>query len=324
MKFAISAMLTGIVAVLSVSTLEAAEWRPNNTIEIIVPTPPGGAADLTGRLIQKLFQGRVGADVIVMNKGGAGGAIAYAYLNQRQRDGHYLALSILNLITNQITGLNPLGYTDVTAVCLLYSEYPIFVVKAESPYKSGKELVDKLRQDPSSATFAFSPGLGGALHLATARVMKAAGVDIKKLKLVVVQSAGEATTSVLGGHVDVGVMNPATAIPHLQAGRLRAIGGASPQRMHGALANVPTWKEQGIAGVSASWRGVVGPKGMTPEQIKYWETAFAQLVKTDEWKQHVEMNARANEFMGSQETKRYYDAQYQELRAVLIDLGLAK
>lgn len=323
-SFMSSAILAYMGTVLSVSVLQAAEWVPNKTIEMIIPTSPGGGMDQTGRVIQKLLQSGVGVDMTVVNKGGAGGGIAYSYMNQKLGDGHYLSLSLLNLVVNRITGSNPISYTDVTPICHLFSEYPIFVVKTDSAYKNGKDLANRLRQDPTSVTFAFSPGLGGAWHLATAMVAKAAGVDVKKLKLVVVQSSGEAVTSVLGGHVDVGVMNPSNAIPHLQTNRLRAVGVPSPQRLHGALANVATWKEQGIAAISGNWRGVIGPKGMTPEQIKYWEDAFAQLVKTDEWKQHLEMNSRNDEFMASQATKRYYEAQHQELRAVLVDLGLAK
>jgi putative tricarboxylic transport membrane protein len=154
--------------------------------------------------------------------------------------------------------------------------------------------------------------------------MKAGGVDIKKLKLVIVGSSAESITAVLGGHVDVAVMTPANMIPHFGAGRLRPIGIAAPRRMEGAFAQVPTWSEQGVPGVSASWRGVIGPKGLTPEKIAFWEGAFAQLVKTSEWKQHLEMNARTDEFMGSQQTRRYYDAQYKELHTLLAALGLAK
>jgi putative tricarboxylic transport membrane protein len=321
MRFA--AVFAALVAQV-VAPASAAEWRPDRAVEIIVPTSAGGAADQTGRLIQKLLQSRISTDVTVVNKGGAGGAIAYAYMNQRPGDGHYLSLSTLNLVTNPITGLNALGHADVTTICQLYGEYPMFAVKPDSRFKSGKDLMVQLRQDPGGATISFSPGLGGALHLATATVAKAGGVDPKKLKIVVVQSSAESITAVLGGHVDVAVVTPANLVPHLQAGRLRVIGVTSPSRMEGAFAQVPTWKEQGVPGISASWRGVIGPKGLAADKIRYWEESFAQLVKTDEWKQHVALNARTNEFMGSEQTKRYYEVQYKELHALLVTVGLAR
>jgi putative tricarboxylic transport membrane protein len=309
---------------LCAAAVHGADWKPVKAVEIIIPTTPGGAVDQTGRLFQKMLLGRIGVDVTVLNKGGAGGAIAYAMLAQKQGDGHALSFSTLNLITNPIIGTNPLGHNDVTAVCHLFGEYPVFLVRADSPYKTGMDLIARLRQDPAAVTITFSPGLGGALHLATAIVLKAASVDIRKLKLVVVQSSADGMTSVLGGHTDLSVVTPSNAVAQIQAGHLRALGVAAPQRMHGALAGVPTWKEQGVAGVSANWRGVIGPKSMTADQIRYWESTFAQLVKTPEWKSDLEVNGRTDEFMLSQDTRRYYDEQYRQLQAILAALGLAK
>src|ERR1044071_19059 len=96
----LAAVFAGLAVVFA--TASAAEWRPDRAVEIVVPTSAGGAADQTGRLIQKLLQSRIPADVTIVNKGGAGGAIAYAYMNQRPGDAHYLSLSTLNLVTNQI------------------------------------------------------------------------------------------------------------------------------------------------------------------------------------------------------------------------------
>lgn len=302
----------------------AADWKPGKTVEFIIPTSPGGAVDQTGRFFQKMLQGRIGVDTTVLNKGGAGGALAYALLNQKQSDGHTLSFSTLNLITNPILGTHTLAHNDVTAVCHLFGEYPVFLVRGDSGYKTGKDMVARLRQDSASVTIAFSPGLGGALHLATAIVLKAADVDIRKLRLVVVQSSADSIAAVLGGHIDLAVVTPSNAVPHVQAGRLRALGVAAPQRMHGALAGVPTWKEQGVAAVSANWRGVIGPKNMSAAQIQFWETTFSQLVQTPDWENDLEVNGRTAEFLASLDAKRYYDEQFIELRAVLASLGLAK
>ena len=138
------------------------------------------------------------------------------------------------------------------------------------------------------------------------------------------QSAGEVTTAVVGGHIDVGVMNPPIAITQSQAGRVKMIAIVSPSRLAGALAEVPTLEEQGINGVSASWRGVIGPKGMSEAQISYWENVLEQMTKTDAWKRHLEQNVRQNEFMGSRRTRQYYVKQAEELKALIGELGLAK
>lgn len=299
-------------------------WRPSRVVEMVVPTSPGGGTDETARIIHSILQGMDGLDMVVLNRGGAGGGIAYAYMNRVEGNAHSLSLSTLNLVTNSLTGGHPLSHTDITPIAHLFSEYPVLVVKAGSAISSGKELIRQLSENPASRSFAFSPGLGGALHLATAAAIKGGGVDLKKVTVVPYQSAGEVTTAVIGGHIDVGVMNPPIAITQSLAGRVKMIAIVSPNRLTGALANVPTLREQGINGVSASWRGVIGPKGMSDAQISYWERMLEQMTKTGAWKRHLEQNVRENEYMGSKRTQQYYVKQAEELKAIVVDLGLAK
>jgi putative tricarboxylic transport membrane protein len=299
-------------------------WRPARVVEMVVPTSPGGGTDETARVIQSILQGKDGLDMVVLNRGGAGGGIAYAYMNRSEGNGHSLSLSTLNLVTNSITGGHSLNQTDITPIAHLFSEYPVLVVKAGSAILSGKELIQQLTANPAARSFAFSPGLGGALHLATAATIKGGGIDLKKVTVVPYQSAGEVTTAVIGGHIDVGVMNPPVAIVQSAAGRVKMIAIVSPNRLSGPLAAVPTLREQGINGVSASWSVVIGPKGLSEAQISYWERMLEQMTKTEIWKRHLDQNVRENEFMGSNRTQQYYTKQAEELRAIIVDLGLAK
>lgn len=318
--FLISALLVHGTSAISQDT----GWRPSRVVEMVVPTSPGGGTDETARIMQSIVHGKDGLEMVVLNRGGAGGGIAYAYMNRTEGNGHSLSLSTLNLVTNSLTGGHPLSHTDITPIAHLFSEYPVFVVKTGSPIAGGKALIEQLRINPTARSFAFSPGLGGALHLATAVAIKGGGADLKKVTVVPYQSAGDVTTAVIGGHIDVGVMNPPIAITQSQAGRVRMIAIAAPKRLAGALASVPTLKEQGINGVSASWRGVIGPKGLSEAQIGYWERVLEQMTKTDAWKRHLEQNVRENEYMGSKQTQQYYAQQAEELKAIIADLGLAK
>jgi len=299
-------------------------WRPSRTVEVIVPTSAGGGTDETARVIHAILNNPGTLDAVVLNRGGAGGGIAYAYMNRFERSGHHLSLSTLNLVTNSMTGQHALAYTEVTPIAHLFSEYPVFVVRTESTIRDGRDLISRLKANPASHNFAFSPGLGGALHLATGVALKAAGIDPSRPTLVVYQSVGEAMAAVLGGHIDVGVMNPPVAIAQSQAGKVRMIAVGSPKRLPGALSKVPTWKEQGVDAVSASWRGVIGPKGMTEAQVAFWEKALEEMTRTDAWKRHLEQNVRENEFMGSRSTRQYYAKQAAELKTVIDSLGLAK
>jgi putative tricarboxylic transport membrane protein len=131
-------------------------------------------------------------------------------------------------------------------------------------------------------------------------------------------------TALLGGHVELVATPSANAIPHLQAGRMRVLAIAAPQRLEGALAAVPTWREQGADIVVANWRPIIGPKGLTAPQIAYWETVFARLTQTDEWKAEIARDGAVSHYINSRELASYFDAQYAIFKATLTDLGLAR
>ncbi|MGZ5164207.1 MAG: tripartite tricarboxylate transporter substrate-binding protein, partial [Burkholderiales bacterium] len=161
-------------------------------------------------------------------------------------------------------------------------------------------------------------------HIAAALTVKAAGGDVRKMKAVVFNSSGDSVTALLGGHVDVVPAAASLVLPHVQSGRLRLIAVATPQRLGGALADVPTWKETNVDAVAPNWRGVMGPKGMTPEQIAYWENVFARTVKTPEWKSEVATNVWEDVFLIGRDARKYLDADNATVKAMLTELGLAK
>ncbi len=276
----LSAVCNALGAALCPASVSAADWRPDKNIEVIVGTPPGGPLDGTARLVQNFLEQRNnGLPASVMNKPGGGHAIAMAYLNQRGADGHTIAMALPNLLTNRIIGTNPVTYTDVTPLALLSSEYIGMSVRTDSPIKTGKELLAKLRADPGSLTFAITSRASGN-HIAAGMVLKAAGVDLKKVKFVSFKGAAETTIAVLGGHVGVVMATPTSAWKHVQAGKLRMLAVTAPKRLGGEIASVPTWKELGVNAVSANWRSVVGPKGLSAAQVRYWDQTLGAFAKS--------------------------------------------
>ena len=308
------------------SVSQAQPWKPARSIEIIVGSAAGGGADLTGRHMQKLFQEKLLPDVAssVVNKTGGGSTLSYVYLNQHPGDGHYLALSLQPMITGPLMIAGQLSYTEMTPLAHLINEYVGFAVRPDAALKSGRDVVERLKKDPASLSIALSTALAGSNHLATVLALKAAGVDIKRLRIVVVKGASDAITGVMGGHFDLAAGSAASLIPFLESGKLRGIAVSGPQRLSGAFAGVPTWKEQGVDSVYANWRGVVGPKGLTMPQIAYWDGVFARLAQMPEWREELAHLLQDPVYLNSRDTQRYLDAQHQELRSVLIDLGLAK
>jgi len=304
----------------------AQTWKPEKAVEMIVGAGPGAAADATARNLQRIAQELklVPTPLTVVNRPGAGYSIAWNYLNTHPGDGHYIALTALSLITNAITGTSPLTWTDVTPIAQLFTEYMVLVVRADSPIRNGRDVVERLKRDPAAHSIALAAALGNQNHIATGVALKAGGVDVRRLKVVIFDSSALSMTALLGGHVDLVAASASNVLTHLKAGRVRVLGISSPQRLAGDLAQVPTWREQGIDAVSDNWRGIIGPRGMTPAQVAWWEDVFARVVETDGWKRDLDRNFLSASFMRSAESRRFLQAQQTELRALLTDLGIAK
>ncbi|HYC49141.1 MAG TPA: tripartite tricarboxylate transporter substrate binding protein [Burkholderiales bacterium] len=321
------ACAAAVLVLSSGATLAAsAGWKPERPVEFIIPASAGGGQDRTARVIQKILQdsGAVPTAINIANKGGGGGNIAYNYLQQFKGDGHYLATASPTLITNHILGTSPISYTDVTPLNILYNEYIGFAVNAEGPMKSGADLVARLKKDPESVTFAFGTSRGNANHIAVALMAKAAGVDVKRLKVVIYKSSIDAATALMGGHVDAVATPTSTYVPLLGGGKIRLVAVAAPARQGGVFANVPTWKEQGLDVIMPSYRMVIGPRDMSPAQVAFWDQAFARAVKSPEWKKELEKNDWDDSFLDSTRSRAFLDQQSKAYRGVLVELGLVK
>lgn len=309
---------------MSVGVVFAQEWKPERNVEVIVPSGPGGGTDKTGRTVQLLLQNLKLVDKsTVINKPGAAGRLGMLYLNQHAGDGHYIAVSTVTLLTNHIAGTSNVTYTDMTPVAQLFSEYILFAVRADSPIKSGQDMVERLKQDPQSLSFGVT-AIGGTSHMVAGQVISKAGGDAKRLKMVVFKGGGEVTSALLGGHVDVVPAPVANLLPHIKSGRLRALAISSSQRLAGDLASVPTWRDLGVDAVFDTWRGLVGPKGMTPAQMAYWDQLLSRMTKAEDWKKDLVNNYWGDNYLNSSQARPYLDNEYKDFKNILGDLGLAK
>lgn len=325
--FAWAAPLLAAIGIAGFNGIASAQsWKPDKPVEIIIGLGPGGPQDRMGRLLQKILQDRRWLDVPVnvVNKPGGGGAVGFAYLNQHPGDGRYVMIHALSLITNHLTGKSQIAYTDLTPIAIMGVEYVSVAVRADSPIKSGRDVVERLRKDPSALSVAVGTALGNSMHLSFALAMKAAGIDPRKLRTVVFNSGSEGTTALLGGHVDMTASGPSGLLQQLQAGKLRIIAISAPQRVGGELAQVPTWKELGVNSAFEVWRGLAGPKGMTSAQVAFWDDVLGRVVKTEEWRKDLEQSQLEDIYRNSAATARYWKEQNDSARAVLTDLGLAK
>ena len=302
-----------------------AAWKPDKTVEIVVGATPGGGNDITARLLQKvLLESKLVESVQVSNKPGGNQAIAWSYLNAHAGDGHYVHIVNEPLLANKMLGVSPLDYTDFTPLALLFSEYVIFVARPDAPFAEGKVLVERMRQDVASVVFGFGAARGNIAHFGIGVLAKAVGVDIRKMKIVVFDSSNGSTTAALGGHIDVAATVPAAARQHMMAGRLRGIAMTSEKRLGGDFAQVPTWKELGVDAYYASWRCLIGPKGMSRAQIMFWQNAVAKAVQSEEWKSTLASYVQEPAYLNSDDLRRFLEKQQGNLGGLLVSLGMVK
>lgn len=301
-------------------------WKPERNIDIIVSASAGSGIDGTARQLQRLVREKQLIEVssTVVNRPGGGGNVALAYLKQRSGDAHQVMLITTGLLANQILGRSNVSYTELTPLALLATEPVMLAVRAESPIRNAAELAERFRADAGSVTVAFAPALGNHNHLAAAQIVRSVGGDLKNMKVVVFNGSAEGITALVGGHVDVILTSGSVLLGHMKAGRVRILAVSAEQRAKGELAQVPTWKEAGVSSVSTTWRAVMGPPGLRPEQVRYWDDVFGRLTQLPEWQSYLDKGQVENSYLNSRDTRSMLDAQYATLSKIMRELGLAK
>ncbi len=243
---------------------QAQIWKPSRNIEIKVSSGAGGAADREARELQKHLQLLPDMPAItVNNRPGGGGSIAWSSLNQHQGNAHWIATMNVALLSNHILGVSALHYRDLTPLAMLMREYIAVWTHLDSPIKSARDLIMRLKANPSALSFGLSPGLGNQNHVVLGMLAKAAGIDPRLLKIIVYSGGGNGITAALGGHVDVWVGTLGGAIPLAQSGKVNVMGVSARNRQPGRAAALPTFREQGFDAVYAAYRGVIGPAGLS-------------------------------------------------------------
>jgi putative tricarboxylic transport membrane protein len=300
-------------------------WRPVKNIEILVTTAPGSGSDRTARVIQKILQDRLLIDVsaVVVNRSGGGGAAVYSLLQQKKGEAHSIGISARNLIANPIVGRG-VGYRDLTPIARLTGEYIAIGVRADSPLRTGKDIIAALKANPGALSFGIANSLGNSNHQAVARALQAGGINAAAVKNVVFQSGGNAITALLGGHVDVVPASLGVWTGSLKAGQIRLVAVSAPTRIGGDFASVPTWREQGLDAVVSNWRAMVGPPAMGVPQLAFWVSALKKVTETAEWKRELEDQYLSDEFLAGRELIKYFDQEHADLKAFLTDLRMVK
>ncbi|SDD42922.1 Tripartite-type tricarboxylate transporter, receptor component TctC [Cupriavidus sp. YR651] len=248
------------------STLAAAGSFPDKPIRMVVPFPPGGTTDLLGRVLASRLSETLGQQVVVDNRPGAGGTIGSDAVAKAPADGYTLLFGTVGTQSINTSLYKRLPYDaqkDFTPVALFAGVPNILVVNPKVPAKSVKELVAYAKAHPNALNMG-SAGNGTTNHLSGELFKSMANVQIVHVPY---KGSGPAMADLLANQVQLMFDNLPGSLPHVKAGRLRALAVTSATRSP-ALPDVPTMAEAGISGYEAAvWFGVVGPKGMPADVV---------------------------------------------------------
>jgi tripartite-type tricarboxylate transporter receptor subunit TctC len=256
-------ILVLLAAVLLGCTVQAQEY-PSKPIRFIVSFPPGGSSDLIARLIAPRMAERMGQQVLVENRPGAGGNIGVDAVAKAAPDGHTIGLAAAGALSSNVSLYPNMPFNpekDLAPVSML-AMIPFFLVAHPSQPASLKQLIEAAKAKPGGIAVGYG-GNGSTMHLAGELFNMMAGI---KLQPVPYRGSGPVSTDVLGGQVPLGVVDVPSAIAHVRAGKMRALAVTSKRRIV-AAPEVPTFEEAGVPGYEAiGWFGVVAPAG-TPATI---------------------------------------------------------
>jgi putative tricarboxylic transport membrane protein len=317
-----------LLAALLLAPAAHAQWVPTKPVEFIVAAGPGGALDQVARVTKQFFEEqKVLGDkpLIVVNRPGGAGKVAFDVLASRPGDPHVLSLNTHGYLASFIGGsLDVLPHRDFTSIAVLLDETVAVAVRADSALASGRDLVAALKGDPGSQRIAVATSVGNHIHVGVAKPLQAAGIDISRLTVVPFKSSADSIVALLGGHLEVVASTTPNIISQYQAGRIRLLALSSGERLGGALADVPTWKEQGVDSEFRSSLGIVAPKGLTREQIDFWESAFKRLTASEEWKKALARTQSQPHFLGAADAQKFYEAEYASMRPMIESMKLGK
>jgi putative tricarboxylic transport membrane protein len=298
-----------------------AQWKPTKPIEMVVHTGPGGGSDVLARTIAVMLEKEklLPVRIQVVNKTGGNAAVAAAYLADKKGETHTLGLITSVWIATPLTsGEAKVTLRDLTPVARLVFEPAVFAVRADSPYKTMHDFIEAARANPGKLKQS-----GGSLTSRDSIMRQALQQHTgTKWAFVSFQGGGERVAALLGGHVDMMVIEPQEAGEHIRAGKMRVLAQIAERPLPG-YPGIPTLKEAGYdLTVPPQIRAVMAPPGLPREVIAYWEELFARLHDTASWHKYVADNQLEEGFLTGPEFPKSIDKIESELRVQFQQSGV--
>jgi tripartite-type tricarboxylate transporter receptor subunit TctC len=298
---------------------QEAPYPTKGPIEITVLFPAGSSADVTARLLGEGIAKNMNANVVVVNRPGAGGAIGYRHVAAQKPDGYALVWNSNSISTTYHSGQLAFDYRAFDPVARVLVESPVVAVRADSNWKTLGELLADAKTRTNKKISVGNSGAGSHTHISSVALFKAAGVEVLDVPF----PAAQVVPSLLGGHVDALVQLPAALSSHVKSGQVRLIAALIPQR-DPALPGVPTAQEQGVQVSVEAWRGIAVPKGTPQPVIAALESAIRKTVDSAEFAKAAERWGIRPAFMPAAEFGALIAKEDAELAKLMQAIGLKK
>ncbi len=294
---------------------------PEKPITIVCHTSPGGGADLFARMLATAVNQNnlLPQTMVVENKPGGSGGIAYAYVAGKKKDPYYLLTTVTSFLTTPLMGRTSVTYKDFTPISCLISEGLLVMTGSGSKYQSIKEIVAYAKTHPKTVTVGGTQ-LGAMDSILTSMWGKAAGIE---LNYVVFNGPSEVNAAILGGHIDLCIGNPSEVIELYKAGKVKILGVFADERMV-EIPEIPTMKEQGVNISTRNFRGITAPADIPEDARQVLEEALSKSLKTDLFKKYLKDNIIAERYMNGRDFGKFLDEQNDRFAAILKDMNLYK
>ncbi len=279
-------MKTVVALVLWVSVSAFAQPFPSKPVRLIVPFPPGGAVDYYARAVQNRLQETLGQPILIENRSGAGGMVGADLVVKAAPDGYTLLVGNIASLAMNVGLYSKMTYDprkDLTPIIRTVAVNYVMTVHPSVPARSVNELIDHAKANPGKLSYG-SAGSGSAPHLATELLKQRAGIDMLHVPF---KGGGPMVADLLGGQIHIVIADQANLMPHVKAGKLRALAVGTLERS-ASYPDIPTIAESGFPGFEArAWQGIAGPANLPADIVTQLNAAFAKAMAFPEVHQRL-------------------------------------
>ncbi len=301
-------------------TVTTTSKYPDKPITLIVPFGVGGGMDLVARLLEKTAPTHLGQPLVIVNKPGGAGTLGWNELAGATPDGYTISMTGIEVILQPLYGPTKYHYPSALEPLAQITEISlVMAIQSGQPWNNISDLIEYAKQHPGKIKFGH-PGVGSMNHIAGETFAQAANIQLEQVPF---QSAAESTASLLGGHIQVAFVTPASVKMHMKNGTIRVLAIAGEKRLADPIfADVPTFKEQGLDVIGSSWFGIAAPKGLPIEVKNKLANGFKTMINEPEFKKNIEQLGLQVNYLGPKETQERWLNDSEKLAKTIQETGI--